>query len=110
MAYAGAGMSKKTYISSNIFACSCGGQLVQLPGSEYVKPATNRPASTFFATSMVNCRDDPAPPVTHLRPGFLSTSACRTSCTGYFPCTSAENSAKSTELVVEISIVESRGM
>src|SRR6266852_6101319 len=102
-------MSKYTYISSSILACSCGGQLVQLPGSECVNPATRRPASTFFAISMFNSRDEPGPPVTNLRPRSFSTSAYRTIFNGYLPLTSAENSARSTELLVDISIDESRG-
>src|SRR6267154_2311798 len=96
-------MSEYTYISSSILACSCGGQLVQLPGSECVIPATRRPASTFFAISMFNSRDEPRLPVTNLSPGSFSTSAYRTTFSGYFALTSAENSARSTELLVEIS-------
>src|SRR5260221_48400 len=103
-------MSKYTYISSSILACSCGGQLVQLPGSECVNPATRRPASTFFAISMFNSRDEPSLPVTNLSPDSFSTSANLTTITGYFALTSEENSVRSTELLVEISTDESRGI
>jgi hypothetical protein len=41
-------MSKKTYISFSVAACSCGAQFVQVPGSEMVKPRSKRPASMFF--------------------------------------------------------------
>src|SRR5580692_6622829 len=71
-------MSKYTYISSSIFACSCGGQLVQLPGSECVNPATRRPASIFFAISIFNCRDEPGPPALNFIPGSWQASAHRT--------------------------------
>ena len=50
-----------------------GGQLVQLPGSESVNPATNLPASIFFASS--KCRLDPGPPVLKFSSGFFSMSA-----------------------------------
>src|SRR4029077_11685087 len=93
MPKAGAGMLKYTYISSSILACSCGGQLVQLPGSETVNPATSLPASMFLASSMWSCREDPDPPVVNFRPGSVETFEKCTTCKGYRVATSAENSA-----------------
>src|SRR6476646_5883342 len=110
MPNAGSGMSKYTYISSSILACSCGGQLVQLPGSESVKPTTSLPASMFLASSMFNCRRHPGDPVVKFSPGSFETSAYRTTCKGYFPDTFEENSARSTEEVVVTLTIESRGM
>jgi hypothetical protein len=93
MPNAGAGISKKTYISSSMAACSCGGQLVQLPGSEVVNPATSRPASIFLASSMFICRVHPALPVLKLSPGSSFVSEKRTICREYRLATSQENSA-----------------
>src|SRR6266481_5328555 len=70
-------MSKYTYISSSILACSCGGQLVQLPGSECVNPATRRPASTFFPITMFNSREEPGPPALNFSPGSCEVPAAR---------------------------------
>src|SRR5258708_2033558 len=103
-------MSKYTYISSSILACSWGGQLVQFPGSEKVKPASNRPASTFFAISTFNSRREPGLPVANFIGESLDPSAKQTTLKGYSPVTSAENPAKSTEVFVVPSMAKSGGI
>src|ERR1700686_4828262 len=95
MPNAGSGISKYTYISSSILACSCGGQLVQLPGSEKVKPASRRPAATLSAISTFNSRFDPGFPATNFMLGFLETSVSRATFKGDGPLTSAALYAKS---------------
>src|SRR5258708_36731464 len=105
----GFGYTNNTLISYH-FSVPCPGPTEAHPrGWERQNPATSRPASTFFAIRMFNSRDEPGPPVTNFRPGSFCTSAYRTTFNGYLPVTSEENSARSTELLVETSIDESRG-
>src|SRR5215471_2180081 len=99
-----------TYISSSILACSCGGQLVQFPGSEMVNPASSRPAWTFLPRQMLRWRACPGFPVLNLRLGSFDSSSYGTNWSGYRFSTSQENSAKSTLDAVVTSILLSRGM
>src|SRR5688572_7164556 len=80
-------------------ACSCGGQLVQWPGSEVVKPARIRPASIFLPSVIFTVREFDAPPVLNLSELSFSTSAYLTTCNGYLLSTSAEHSTRSTEVL-----------
>src|SRR5258708_12629776 len=88
------------------WGCSGGANFDKSREGEGVNPATSRPASTFFAISMFNSRDEPGPPVANFKPGSFCTSAYRTTFNGYLPVTSEENSARSTELLFDISIAQ----
>src|SRR5436853_7285036 len=104
-------MLKYTYISSSIFACSWGGQLVQLPGSENVNPARIRTAVMFLANDICSWRVAEVPvPVLKYNPGSFLSSSNRTICHVYRRDTCTENCAISTDESVETLMFQSLGL